>query len=93
MWSLSNHQSLVLSERRQSSLKTIEKHYRIDRREIGFLRFIIEAYDGIAVLRTLDPERGVVALHIPPGCEGDVEMILRDFKGDIMIEPIDWEKV
>ncbi|HPA15050.1 MAG TPA: DUF4911 domain-containing protein [Desulfobacterales bacterium] len=73
-------------------METIEKHYRTDRREIGFLRFIFEAYDGIAVLKTLDPEQGVVALHISPGCEGDVETILRDLARDIMIEPMTLEK-
>jgi hypothetical protein len=73
-------------------LETIKKYYRMDRREICFLRFIFEAYDGIAVLRTLDPERGVVVLHVSPGCEADVEMILRELKRDIMIEPMSPEK-
>jgi hypothetical protein len=78
--------------RRPVSLETIKKYYRIDRREICFLRFIFEAYDGIAVLRTLDPEQGAVVLHVSPGCEKDVEMILQDLKRNIMIEPMSPEK-
>ncbi|MBW2200655.1 MAG: DUF4911 domain-containing protein [Deltaproteobacteria bacterium] len=68
-------------------METTKKYYRVDRKEISFLRFIFEAYDGIAVLETTDPKSGRVVFHISPGCEGDVEMILQDLKNDIMIEP------
>ena len=67
-------------------MKTLQKYYRIDRKEISFLKFIIEAYDGIALLRTVDPAAGIVALHISPGCEPVVDMILNDLKQEIMIE-------
>jgi len=69
-------------------LETIKKYLRIDRREIFFLKFIFEAYDGLAVVKTVDPEAGVVVLQIAPGCEADVEMILEDLKREIMIEPV-----
>ena len=68
-------------------METTKKYYRVDRKEISFLRFIFEACDGIAVLETVDPKSGRVVFHISPGCEGDVEMILQDLKNDIMIEP------
>jgi len=70
-------------------LKTKEKYLRVDRREIGFLKFIFEAYDGIVTITTVDPDQGVVLFSIAPGCENDVEMILQDLKKDIMIEQID----
>jgi hypothetical protein len=69
-------------------LETIKKYYRVDRREISFLKFIFEAYDGIAVITTIDSKQGVVVLHIPPGCEEDVEMILQDLRNDIIIEKV-----
>jgi hypothetical protein len=67
-------------------VETIQKYYRVDRREISFLKFIIEAYEGTAMLRTVDPEAGIVALHISPGCEAVADMILDDLKQAIMIE-------
>jgi hypothetical protein len=69
-------------------LRTTTKYFRIDRREIAFLKFIIEAYDGIAMVSTVDPLVGIVKLGIAPGCEADVEMVLQDLKKDVMIEPI-----
>ena len=58
----------------------------MDRREIAFLRFIFEAYDGIAVVETLDARKGIVLLHVAPGCDEDVEGVLQDLKKEIMIE-------
>ncbi|MAF33380.1 MAG: DUF4911 domain-containing protein [Desulfobacterales bacterium] len=69
-------------------MKTIKKYYRVDRREISFLRFIFESYDGITMLSTIDPDLGIVEFHIPPGCESDVEMILNDLQKNIIIEPV-----
>jgi len=67
-------------------LESIKKYYRVDRREISFLRFIFEAYDGLATLTTIDPDSGIVVFCISPGCEEDVRMILQDLKRNIMIE-------
>ena len=65
---------------------TVKRYYRVDRREIAFLRFIFEAYEGIAIIETLNPELGLIVIYIAPGCEPDVEMILADLKSDIMME-------
>ena len=64
-----------------------KRYYRIDRREIAFFKFILEAYDGLAVVSTLDSQAGFVVLHIAPGCEQDVEKIVADLSRDIMMEP------
>jgi hypothetical protein len=68
---------------------TLRRYYRIDRRQIHFLKFILEGYDGVAVLRTIDPERGLVVLHIGPGCQETVDMIIHDLQRDIRIEPVE----
>ena len=68
--------------------QTIKQHYRVDRREIAFIRFTLEGYDGVAILKTLDPEAGLIEFQIAPGCEPDLAMILRDLERDIRIEPV-----
>ena len=70
-----------------SPAETVKRYYRVDRREIAFVKFILEAYDGLAVMETLDPMAGMVVFHIAPGCEADVDMILQDLKKEIIIEP------
>lgn len=52
------------------------RYLMIDRARIGFLRFILEAYEGIASVSTVDASLGLVRLNVAPGCEGEVERIL-----------------
>jgi hypothetical protein len=59
----------------------------VDRRQISFLRFIFEAYDGVAVLTTENPRLGILSVHIAPGCEEVAEMIIDDLQAQIRIEP------
>ena len=66
--------------------ETVKRYYRVDRRDIAYLRFIFEAYDGLAIIETLNPESGAIVFYIAPGCETDVDMVLRDLKTDIMME-------
>jgi hypothetical protein len=66
-------------------LKTTIQYYRVDRRQIAFIKFIFEAYDGIAGIRTTDPVKGIIKLHIAPGCQEQVEQVLRDLKKEILI--------
>lgn len=67
-------------------METVKKTLRIDRRQICFLKFILEAYEGIATMTTVDAHRGIVLLRIAPGCEGEVEAVLQDLGKDIMID-------
>jgi len=70
-------------------VETVKRYYRVDRSAIAYLKFIIEAYDGIATLRTLDPAMGTICLSIAPGCECDVDLVLADLEAELMIEPFD----
>ena len=63
----------------------------MDRRQIAFIKFVFEAYDGIAGMRTTDPAKGIIKLHIAPGCEEQVEQILRDLQKEILIRRLTTE--
>jgi hypothetical protein len=67
-------------------LETTKRYYRVDRSEIAYLRFIFEAYDGIAVVKTVDARKGIIVLHVAPGCDNDVDDVLQDLKKEIMIQ-------
>jgi hypothetical protein len=69
-------------------LQTKQQYYRVDRREIAFIKFVYEAYDGIAALRTIDPQKGIILFYIAPGCERQFEDILQDLSSQILIRPL-----
>ena len=69
--------------------RTRTRHLRVERRDICFIKYIFEAYEGIAVLETMAPKSGHIALHIAPGCEDMVEGILVDLGRQCRMEAID----
>ncbi len=71
-------------------LRTSRCFYRINRRDISFLRFILEAYDGAAVLTTEDARRGIVGITTAPGCRALIEAVITSLAeaGEIMAEPV-----
>ncbi|MDY6953991.1 MAG: DUF4911 domain-containing protein [Thermodesulfobacteriota bacterium] len=68
---------------------SIKRYYRIDRRQVSYLRFILEGYPGVAIMRTLDPQQGLVVLYVGPGCEREVDMIIDDLRKEVRIEPVE----
>ena len=70
------------------NLETKKKIFRVDRREISFLRFIFEGYDGIAVVSTLDREADLISISVAPGCESEVAGVLADLSRQVLMEPV-----
>ena len=68
-------------------MQTARRYYRVDRRHISMLRFIFEAYEGVAVVTTLDRARGLIVLAVAPGCEDMAETIMADLGRRFLIEP------
>ena len=70
-------------------MQTLKQKYRVDRRQISFIRFIFEAYEGVAVVTTLDPATGLISLAMAPGCETIARDVMDDLSRSILIEPVD----
>ncbi len=54
----------------------IQRHFQIPRAEIGYLRFILESYDGLAVVSTLDNRAALVEITFSESRRQDVEGLL-----------------
>ena len=50
-------------------METNKYIFRADRKELNYLRLIIESYDGMAVVKTLDPHEALIELCVSPGCD------------------------
>lgn len=57
-------------------METIKQILKVDRKEINYLRITIESYDGMSVVRTIDPHEALIELQISPGCETLVHELL-----------------
>lgn len=66
-------------------LETTTHYYRVDRREIAFIKFIIEAYEGLAVISTEDAQKGIMKFAVAPGCESEFCELITSLKKDVLI--------
>ncbi len=67
---------------------TIQKLYRINRREISFLKFLLESYEGIAVPRTIDDQIALVEVMIAPGFYPTFQGLLNEVSGELDMTPV-----
>jgi hypothetical protein len=68
-------------------LKTIERRFCVQRESIGYLKFILEGYEGMAVMTTRDTRAGVVSVFMAPGCESDIMNLLDCLAKEIFLLP------
>jgi hypothetical protein len=61
-------------------MKSHRRRYTVDRKDIMYLRSTIESYDGIAVVRTVDPAVAIIELLIAPGCEAQITELIRHIR-------------
>jgi hypothetical protein len=69
-------------------MDTRSRYFRLSRRDIAYFKYIFEAYEGMAVVRTKDPSEAVVELMVAPGWEADVEVVLESLRKEIPFEPL-----
>ncbi len=64
------------------------RKYLVDPCQIHYLRSIIEAYPGLAVVSTVDPTMGLVSIAIAPGCEPDLLRILEAERENLKLSEV-----
>ena len=67
-------------------MDTITYRAVIDKTQIGFLNSIIDSYEGIAVVRTMDAPAGIVELWIAPSFENVVNRVISDIAKEIGLQ-------
>ena len=53
------------------------RYFRLDRRDLVYLKFILEAYEGLATLSTVQQEEPVVKISCPSSFASDVADLIR----------------
>jgi hypothetical protein len=64
-----------------------KRYFYLPRREIGYLRFILESYDGLTFMSTLDASTGLVEIGYPPSRVADVRELL-----DALTRELGWRE-
>lgn len=68
--------------------EALVRYFKVDRRDLVYLKFILEAYEGMATLSTVEPGGVIVRLSIPAGFEADIESLLAALGADMPIAEV-----
>lgn len=60
-----------------------KRFFRIVRRDLAYLKFIIEAYEGIAFLSTVEREGPLVKITSTPSLAAELDLLLEALSGEI----------
>jgi hypothetical protein len=66
----------------------IMKWFKINKSDIVLVQFIIEGYEGLATVSTIDPKASILQVLIMPDFIKDAEGILNYLKDRFMMEEV-----
>lgn len=67
------------------------RYFRVNRTDMVYLKFILEAYEGMNVMSTVDNTDGIIRIAIMPGFEEDMEGLLAELGTQVAMQPVEWE--
>jgi hypothetical protein len=62
------------------------RYFQVDRRDLVYLKFILEAYEGMSTMTTVKQEGVIVRLSIPAGFTADLQQLLTALAADIPLQ-------
>jgi hypothetical protein len=69
-------------------MKTVHKEYIVDKTMIGFIKFIFEGHEGVAIATTLNVASGHIRLAIAPDRIKTTQIIVKDLAKDFKFNEI-----
>ncbi|HUN55545.1 MAG TPA: DUF4911 domain-containing protein [Smithella sp.] len=58
----------------------IKKYFKLDRKNIVFVQFIIEGYGDMATVKTVDPQAAIIQVSIIPDFISDMHDLIEHLK-------------
>jgi hypothetical protein len=69
-------------------MNTVQMYVRVNPKDMAYVKFIVESYEGLAVLRTVDPREGILEWMIPPDLVEQAEELINSLREEVSILPV-----
>jgi hypothetical protein len=69
----------------------IFRYFKVRHRDMVYLKFILEAYEGMNVMSTVDNVAGIIRIAIMEGFEADMDGLLAELGRQVTMEAVDWD--
>jgi len=66
------------------------RYFKVAHRDMVYLKFILEAYEGMNVMSTVDNKVGIIRIAIMPGFVEDMDALLAELGRKVKMEPVQW---
>ena len=70
----------------------VVRHFLVDRQNLVYLKFILEAYEGMATMSTVDRTGPIVRIAIPAGFTADIDELLAVLAREIPLTPTEFSQ-
>ncbi|MFH1984511.1 MAG: DUF4911 domain-containing protein [Pseudomonadota bacterium] len=64
------------------------RYYRVNRSDICFIKYLLESYEGVATVSTLNAAEGTIVVRIAPGCAETVTAVMVSLAAELYFEPL-----
>lgn len=66
------------------------RYFKVAHRDMVYLKFILEVYEGMNVMSTVDNKAGIIRIGIMPGFVEDMDSLLAELGRKVVMEPVQW---
>jgi hypothetical protein len=63
--------------------RPFKKFLKLNRKDISYVQFLIESYEGVAAVTTIDENVAIIKLSIMPDSVSDVDKILDSIRKEV----------
>jgi hypothetical protein len=68
----------------------IFRYFKVRHRDMVYLKFILEAYEGMNVMSTVDNVAGIIRIAIMEGFGPDMDVLLAELGQMVAMEAVEW---
>jgi hypothetical protein len=71
------------------SNKIIKKVLKLKRKDISYIKFIFEGYEGLGIVTTIDKSNSIIEISMMPDFVSDINEILDALREEIIFQEVD----
>ena len=69
-------------------METENRYFQLAGRDLVYMKFILEAYEGLSTMSTVDPKKVIVRVNYPRPFAGDVAALMDALSAEIAITEV-----
>jgi hypothetical protein len=69
-------------------METDSRYFQLASRDLVYMKFILEAYEGLSTMSTVDAKRGIVRVNYPLPFAGEIAALMEALSAEIAVAEV-----